>query len=59
MALPEDPYMLLSYVNMKLRDGDYESLKDMCESLGCDEEVVVSKLKSAGFEYVDSINQFR
>ena len=30
--LPEDPAMLLSVVNMKLRDN-YNSLEDLCEDM--------------------------
>ena len=32
MDLPKDPVMLLSFVNMKLRD-EYSSLDEMCSSL--------------------------
>lgn len=59
MNLPEDPFMLLSFVNMKLRDGGYSDFADLCLSLGCDGEEIASKLKSAGFEYVESLNQFK
>ena len=59
MSIPEDPYMLLSFINMKLRDGDFESLSDLCGNLGCDEEEILGKLKTAGFEYLPEINQFR
>ena len=43
MLLPEDPYMLLSVVNMKLRDC-YPSLDALCEDLE-------AKLKAVGFVY--------
>lgn len=59
MKLPEDPFMLLSLVNMKLRDGDYENLSDLCADLGCDESELMEKLKATGFEYIDSLRQFR
>ena len=59
MALPEDPFMLLSFINMKLRDGDYDSFADLCESLGCEEAEIRKKLKDAGFDYMESIKQFR
>lgn len=59
MALPEDPFMLLSFINMKLRDGDYNSLGDLCSSLDCNEENLVKKLNDAGFEYIPTIKQFR
>lgn len=59
MALPDDPYMLLSFINMKLRDGDYESLDELCDSLGCQSNEIIKKLNNAGFDYVESIRQFK
>ena len=59
MAIPEDPYMLLSFINMKLRDGDFENLDDLCKSLGCDTLEITKKLNDAGFDYIESIRQFR
>lgn len=32
MSLPNDPMMLFSFINMKLRDN-YSSLDDLCEDL--------------------------
>lgn len=34
--LPQDPYILLSFVNTKLRD-EYESLESFCAALDVDE----------------------
>lgn len=59
MTLPQDPFMLLSMVNMKLRDGGYESLDDMCLSLGVDKEEITQRLHAAGFDYNPDIRQFR
>ena len=59
MTLPEDPFMLLSFINMKLRDGDYETLQDLCLGLGCEEKDLVKKLNEAGFEYIEGLKQFR
>ena len=59
MTIPEDPFMLLSFINMKLRDGDYENLSQLCNSLGCEEAEVIKNLNDAGFEYNKEINQFR
>lgn len=56
--LPSDPYILLSYVNTKLRD-DYDSLDELCVSLGVSKDDVVKPLAEAGFTYQPSINQFR
>lgn len=59
MTIPEDPFMLVSFINMKLRDGDYENLSDLCASINCDEKEIKEKLKGAGFEYLESMRQFR
>lgn len=59
MSLPDDPFMLLSFINMKLRDGGYENLADLCDEQGCDENSLISKLKEAGFEYNPELKQFR
>lgn len=56
--LPNDPVMLYSAVNMKLRDS-YPSLDELCESEGIDRLDLESKLKAAGFVYNPEINQFR
>lgn len=56
--LPKDPFMLLSYVNTKLRD-EYHSLDEFCKSEGIEKDDLVAALGSAGFEYMESINQFR
>ena len=48
MTLPEDPMMLFSFINMKLRDN-YSSLDELCDDM---------KLKSAGFEYSQENNKF-
>ncbi|MDE5806684.1 MAG: DUF4250 domain-containing protein [Muribaculaceae bacterium] len=58
MNLPQDPFMLLSMVNMKLRD-EYPTLTEFCKSNGIDEESLKASLASAGFEYMPEINQFR
>lgn len=55
--LPEDPVMLLSYVNTQLRDY-YSSLEDLCRSLGVDRQALTEKLKSIDYEYEEARNQF-
>lgn len=59
MNIPSDPVMLMSMLNMKLRDGDFSSLADLCHSLDIDEEETLKKLSVAGFEYLPDIRQFR
>lgn len=50
--------MLVSYVNMMLRDR-YHSLTDFCEDNSVDPEEMIQKLSNAGYEYNETINQFR
>ena len=57
MQLPSDPAMLLSYINMKLRDF-YTSLDTLCKDLDIDKEELVKKLNNAGYEYNESLNKF-
>ncbi|WP_050637274.1 DUF4250 domain-containing protein [Candidatus Stoquefichus sp. SB1] len=56
--LPNDPAMLLSYVNMKLRD-QYQSLEDMCDDLDVSMSEIVEKLKSIDYIYDNEKNQFK
>lgn len=55
--LAMDPYMLLSYINTKLRD-EFESLKDLCSSFDVNEEEIEGKLRKIGYKYNDATNQF-
>ncbi len=57
MDMPNDPAMLLSFVNLKLRDF-YKSLDEMCDDLGADKEEIVKKLSSIDYEYDEKRNQF-
>ena len=59
MKLPEDPFMLLSFINMKLRDEEYEDFNDLCRSLDCDGKQLEDTLREAGFTYNPDIKQFR
>ena len=54
---PKDPMMLMSWVNMKLRDF-YPSLENMCDDLEIDTEDITKKLTEAGFEYNRELNKF-
>lgn len=57
MQLPNDPVMLLSYVNLKLRDY-YPDLEEMCEDLDFDQAMLVEKLTNAGYVYDRDKNRF-
>ena len=56
--LPKDPFMLLSYVNLKLRDF-YSSLDDLCDDLDVSKEEIENILKSIGYTYDENTNQFK
>jgi len=57
MALPSDPIMLLSVVNLKLRDF-YPSLDALCEALDEDKAALCASLASAGYKYDAQQNRF-
>jgi hypothetical protein len=57
MALPNDPVMLLSFVNLKLRDF-YPSLDALCDDLDADKAALCAKLTTIGYEYDAARNQF-
>ena len=49
--------MLLSYVNLKLRDY-YSSLDALCDDLGLDPGEIEEKLRGADYSYDSARNQF-
>lgn len=58
MTLPQDPFILLSYVNTQLRDN-FSSLEAFCEDAGVSAAEICSKLEQAGFQYDPQLRQFR
>ncbi len=55
--IPKDPIMLLSFVNLKLRDY-YSSLDAMCDDLDVDKAEITEKLAAANYTYDSGKNQF-
>ena len=55
--LPEDPMMLLSYVNTQLRDF-CKSLDEFCNSQDVSAEELKKKLKTIDYEYDEKLNKF-
>lgn len=55
--LPNDPVMLLSVVNTKLRDH-YPSLDLLCAELGIEKNGLTEKLGMLDYEYDPECNQF-
>lgn len=56
--LPQDPYILLSVVNTRLRD-EYSSLEALCDGLDTDPAALMEKLAGAGYAYDPDANQFK
>ena len=55
--IPQDPVMLLSYINMKLRD-EYSSLEALCDALDESKAYIEEKLDSINYHYDKDQNQF-
>ena len=56
--IPQDPVMLASFLNLKLRD-EYDSFDSLCDSLDLDKAEIIEKLKKVGFIYREDQKQFR
>ena len=56
--LPQDPNVLLSVVNTRLRD-EYSSLDALCDDLDENKAELVQKLNGAGYAYDPETNQFK
>lgn len=55
--IPSDPVMLLSFVNLKLRDY-YGSLEALCEDLDVSEAEITGKLAAIDYHYDTEQNKF-
>ncbi len=55
--LPNQPMILLSFVNTKLRD-DYSSLDELCEDFRVARDEIEEKLGSIDYEYDEGLNKF-
>lgn len=57
MELPQDANILLSYVNLKLRDF-YSSLDAFCDDMDVSRTEIEEKLRAIGYYYQEAKNQF-
>lgn len=55
--LPNDPILLLSVINTKLRDF-YKDLDTLCMEMSVEKEVLTKKLADIDYEYDANTNQF-
>ncbi len=55
--IPSDPVMLLSFLNLKLRDF-YSNLDALCEDLDLDRRDLEEKLSKIDYHYDEGKNQF-
>lgn len=57
--LPKNPAILVSSINMLLRDEEYESLESLCDNFNTNAEQIKSYLREAGYVYNEEQEQFR
>ncbi len=57
MNLPNDPVMLLSFVNTQLRDN-YSDLSELAGAYMTDADILEKKLASINYTYDSKLNQF-
>ncbi|MDD6213835.1 MAG: DUF4250 domain-containing protein [Firmicutes bacterium] len=55
--IPNDPVILLSFINTKLRDN-YASLHELCSDFEVNEDDIKLKLDSIGYSYSSEQNRF-
>lgn len=55
--IPNDPMMLLSYINTKLRD-DYSNLTLLCDDLELNINDITTKLSTIDYSYNKELNRF-
>ncbi len=57
-TLPKDPVMLLSFVNMKLRD-EFSSLDELAAACSTTADEIKDALAKINYEYNEGQNQFK
>ena len=58
MQIPNDPAILVSFVNTQLRDF-YPSLEEFCKANDCEIEAITARLAAIGYTYDAEQNRFR
>lgn len=55
--IPQDPIILLSFLNTQLRDY-FPSLEELCSSLNLDQKEIEAKMEDITYVYDRESNQF-
>lgn len=58
MNLPQDPAILLSYINTMLRDK-YSDLDELCDDCRVDKSDIIEKIALIGYKYSEEHNRFK
>lgn len=56
--IPNDPTMLASFINMKLRD-EYDDPEDFCKAYELEWKDLLLKMEQAGYKYCENGRCFR
>ena len=57
MNIPNDPIMLVSYLNTQLRDF-YPTLEELCKAGNLNVDEICKKLETVGYRYDSTANRF-
>ena len=57
-TLPQEPEILLGFINMKLRDS-YSSLEELCDDLDLSRGDIDNAHNAAGYYYAEKNNRYK
>lgn len=57
--LPTNPAILVSSINMLLRDDEFDTLEQLCYYFNRESEELLQTLRQEGYEYNPTLRQFR
>ncbi len=57
MNIPQDPFILLSFINTKLRD-EFTNIDDLCKSLEIERSQIEKTLSTIEYSYSKDQNRF-
>lgn len=58
-TLPKDPAILVSSINMLLRDDEFDTLEELCYAFDREPEEITDVLRQNGYVYDNGQRQFR